>query len=259
MFNYPYINPIAFELGPLKVHWYGLMYLFSFVAGWALCAYRAKKPNSGWSFTQVSDLLFYIALGIIIGGRLGYVLIYAFPKTIDDPLSIFKLWQGGMSFHGGFIGVLFASWLFARHTKKSFTEVTDFFVPVVPLGLAAGRLGNFINAELWGRITDVPWAMIFPGAGPFPRHPSQLYASFLEGILLFIIVWFYSANPRPRMAVSALFVLGYGLARFSDEFFRQPDPQFGFVAFDWMTMGQLLSIPMIILGVLLLAIAYRKQ
>lgn len=257
MIIYPDIDPVAFSIGPLAVHWYGLMYLIGFGLAWLLVCYRAKKLNAWWNASLVSDLLFYVALGVIIGGRIGYMLIYDFPGLLADPIKLFKVWQGGMSFHGGFLGVLVAVWLFSRKIKKPFVVVTDFFVPVLPVGLCAGRIGNFINGELWGRVTEVPWGMVFPYGGPLPRHPSQLYASFLEGLVLFVFLWVYSAKPKPPMAVSAMFVLGYAIVRFFDEFFRQPDPQFGFVAFDWLTMGQLLSIPMAILGILLLWIAHR--
>lgn len=259
MLTYPNIDPIAFHLGPLAVHWYGLMYLIGFSVAWSFAYWRVKKIDSWWTPTLLGDLVFYVALGVIIGGRLGYMFIYDLPGVLDDPTKIVKLWQGGMSFHGGFIGVVTAAWLFSRKVKKSFIEITDFFVPVVPLGLAAGRLGNFINGELWGRETDVPWGMIFPQGGMVARHPSQLYAFFLEGICLFIFLWIYSSKPRPPLAVSGMFVLGYGVVRFIDEFFRQPDIQFGFIAFDWLTMGQLLSLPMILLGATLLWFAYRQR
>ncbi len=258
MIAYPNIDPVAFSLGPLAVHWYGLMYLVGFALAWLLVCYRARQLHSWWDVSLVSDLLFYVALGVIIGGRVGYMLIYDLPELMQDPIKLFKVWQGGMSFHGGFCGVLIAVWLFSRKIKQPFVVITDFFVPVLPVGLAMGRIGNFINGELWGRATDVPWGMVFPFAGSMPRHPSQLYACFLEGVVLFIFLWFYSAKPKPPMAVSAMFVLGYAVVRFFDEFFRQPDLQFGFIAFDWLTMGQLLSIPMGILGVILLWVAYRR-
>lgn len=256
---YPSINPIALQIGPLAIHWYGIMYLIGFAGAWFLALYRARKPNSGWASTQVGDLIFYCALGVLIGGRLGYMLFYAFPSLLNNPLTLFKIWDGGMSFHGGLLGVAVSMWFFARKIQKPFFVVTDFLIPLVPVGLAAGRLGNFINSELWGRVSDVPWAMIFPNGGPFPRHPSMLYEFLLEGITLFIILWLYSAKPRPTMAVSGLFLLGYGAFRFFIEFFRQPDSQLGFLAFDWLTMGQLLSMPMILLGILLMYLAYKHQ
>ena len=259
MIHYPYFNPIALQIGPLQIHWYGLMYVVGFVSAWVLALYRARNWVSQWTSEQASDLIFYGALGVVIGGRVGYMLIYNLPGLLADPLSLFKVWQGGMSFHGGLIGVAIAMWVYARHFGKTYFEVTDFLVPLVPLGLGAGRLGNFINAELWGRITDLPWGMIFPNGGPLPRHPSQLYEFFLEGIVLFTIIWIYSSRPRPRMAVTAMFLLCYGCVRFFAEFFREPDPQFGYIAFNWLTMGQLLSVPMILFGMWLLKCAYRRE
>lgn len=259
MLTYPHINPIALTLGPLKVHWYGLMYAIGFLGAWGLGVMRANKSNSGWTQDQISDLVFYAALGVIVGGRTGYILFYAWPDFIAEPLLLFKIWQGGMSFHGGLIGVIIALWLYARKLNKTFFELTDFTAPLVPIGLAAGRIGNFINGELWGRVTDVPWAMIFPNGGTLPRHPSQLYEFLFEGIILFIILWSYSSKPRPRTAVSGLFLICYGTFRFVLEFFRQPDVQLGFIAFDWLTMGQMLSAPMILLGVFLIIRAYRNR
>jgi len=257
--TYPTINPIAFQIGPLKVHWYGLMYLVGFVAAWLLALWRARRSEGRWSTEQVADLIFYAALGVIIGGRLGYMLFYNLPGVLAHPLSVFKIWDGGMSFHGGLLGVIISIWLYSTRHAKTFFEVSDFVVPLVPIGLAAGRLGNFINGELWGRVTTVPWGMVYPQAGPLPRHPSELYEFLLEGVVLFVIVWFYSAKPKPKMAVSGLFLLGYGCFRFFCEFFRQPDPQLGFIAFGWLTMGQLLSAPMIVIGVWLLWRAYRRK
>ncbi len=248
MIQYPNFNPIAFEAGPLKVHWYGIMYLIAFLVSWSLAWLRAKKSYTVLEPQQVSDLILYAALGVLIGGRVGYVLFYDFPDFIHHPLILFRIWEGGMSFHGGLLGVLLALWLYSRKIHQSLWAVTDFIVPMVPIGLGLGRLGNFINGELWGCITHVPWAMVFPRAGPWPRHPSPLYEFFLEGVVLFLILWFFSAKPRPRFAVSALFLLGYGCFRFFCEFFRQPDPQLGFIAFNWLTMGQVLSLPMIVIG-----------
>jgi phosphatidylglycerol:prolipoprotein diacylglycerol transferase len=233
------------------------MYIVAFWGIWALACYRAHKPNSGWKTDQVGDLIFYGALGVIIGGRTGYMLFYDFSNFIAQPWIIIQVWKGGMSFHGGLIGAVIGLWLYGRKIHKSLFEITDFIAPFVPFGLAAGRMGNFINGELWGRITSVPWGMIFPNAGPLPRHPSMLYEFFLEGVVLFIILWFYSAKPRPRMAVSGLFALGYGIFRFTVEFFRQPDPQLGFIAFGWLTQGQLLSIPLILAGIIMLWLAYQ--
>jgi phosphatidylglycerol---prolipoprotein diacylglyceryl transferase len=258
---HPQIDPVAFAVGPLQVRWYGLMYLIGFLAAWLLGALRARRPDSGWDAQELPDLITYCALGLLLGARLGYVLFYDFTTFMGQPMEILKIWKGGMSFHGGFLGVLVAVWLFARRTRRGFFLVTDFLAPLVPVGLGAGRIGNFINGELWGRVTDAPWAMIFadPAGGFVPRHPSQLYQAFLEGLVLFVLLWTFSAKPRPVMAVSGLFVLGYGVLRFIGEFFRQPDAHLGFVAFDWMTMGQALSLPLAVLGVVLLWLAYSRR
>ncbi len=259
MLNYPLIDPVAVSLGPLKIHWYGIMYLVAFGAAWWLGRRRARQPGSGWNDEQISDLIFYGALGVVLGGRIGYTLFYNFDHFVSDPVSILRIWEGGMSFHGGLLGVLVAMWLFGRKYKHSFFELTDFVAPLVPIGLASGRLGNFINGELWGQPTSLPWGIVFPGGGPLPRHPSQLYEMFLEGIVLFLIVWIFSAKPRPRMAVSGVFALGYGVFRFAVEFVRQPDDHLGFIAFGWLTQGQLLSAPLILTGIVLLWLAYRRQ
>lgn len=247
----PHMNPVAFSLGSLQVHWYGLMYLLGFIAAWVLAHWRVKYYHLHWTSEQISDLIFFSALGVIIGGRFGYMFFYNTDQFFDSPWIIFKLWEGGMSFHGGLVGVMVALLLFARKIKKPFWAVADFFAPLVPLGLAAGRAGNFINGELWGRVTDVPWAMVFPNADNEPRHPSQLYEFGLEGVLLFILVWWYAARPRPAGCVSAIFLMGYAMCRLIVECFREPDAQLGFMAFNWLTMGQLLSIPMLLLGFLL--------
>ena len=262
MLTFPELNPVAFEIGPLQVHWYGLMYLVGFAGGWWLAMVRAKRPHSGWTPEQVTDGLFYVALGVVLGGRVGFAVFYATEELLDDPLLLFRMWEGGMSFHGGFLGVLLGMWWFARKHGKKFFDVMDFVAPLVTIGLGAGRLGNFINGELWGRVTDVPWGMVFPDGGPLPRHPSQLYEFFLEGVLLFLILWTFSAKPRPRMAVSGVFSLCYGSFRFLVEFLRQPDADLGdggFIAFGWLTMGQLLSLPMILVGAALLWWAYGKK
>lgn len=253
MLQAPLIDPVALALGPLKIHWYGLMYLFGFAGAWWLMKRRASRPQSPLTVEQVGDLLFYAALGVVLGGRLGYVLFYNLPQYLSDPLSLLKVWQGGMSFHGGLLGVLLAMWLYARRLDLRFFQVTDFIAPVVPVGLFFGRIGNFINGELYGRVTDLPWAMVFPAAGPLPRHPSQLYEAVLEGLLLFAILWWYSSRPRPLMAVSGLFLIGYGLFRFLVEFVRLPDAHIGYLAWGWLTMGQLLTLPMIALGLFLMA------
>ena len=261
MIAYPRIDPVALALGPVKIHWYGLMYLFGFAAGWALGRVRARDARRGWSGTQVDDLLFYIALGIILGGRLGYVVFYDFARFLGDPLTIVKIWQGGMSFHGGLIGVIVAMIWYARTRGRPFFQVADFVAPLVPPGIAFGRIGNFINGNLWGAPSDLPWAMVFPGerAGGVPRHPSQLYEALLEGVVLFVVVWVYSRHPRPTMAVSGVFLAGYGIARFIVEFVRVPDAHIGYLAFGWVTMGQVLSAPMIVAGVLFVWFAYRSE
>ena len=258
MLYYPSsINPIAISIGPIKVHWYGIMYLVGFVGAWLLGTARAK--NAGFTKEQVTDIIFYCALGVILGGRIGYMFFYDVPGFIANPLNLFKVWDGGMSFHGGLIGVLIALYFYSRYLKKSVWELTDFIVPLVPIGLAAGRAGNFINAELWGRVTTVPWGMIYPNAGPLPRHPSEIYEFLLEGVTLFLILWFFSKKPRPRFAVTAVFLLGYGCFRFFCECFRQPDPQYGYLLWDWVTMGQILSFPMIIAGIIALFFIYKKK
>ena len=260
MIAYPEIDPVAFSLGPLSVHWYGLMYLAGFALALWLGGVRARRSSGLWRPEQVSDLVFYGAVGVILGGRVGYVIFYHFDYFVRDPLWLFKVWDGGMSFHGGLLGVLVAMWLYGRSQGKSFFQVTDFIAPLVPLGLGLGRIGNFIGGELWGRASDVPWAMVFPtDPGQLARHPSQLYQFFLEGFVLFCILWWFSAKPKPRMSVSGLFLLIYGLARFSVEFAREPDAQLGFIAFDWLTMGQLLSLPMVVMGILLMIWAYRNH
>lgn len=257
MINYPAIDPVALSLGPVQIHWYGLMYLIGFGAAWWLGQRRAAA--AGLSRPQVEDLIFYGALGVVLGGRFGYVLFYNFSNFIDNPLILFQIWQGGMSFHGGLLGVLVALWLFARKSKLALFTVVDFVAPLVPIGLGAGRLGNFINAELWGRPTDLPWGVVFPHGGPLARHPSMLYEMVLEGMVLFVILWWFSARPRPRMAVSGLFALCYGSFRFLVEFVREPDAHIGYLAGGWFTMGMLLSLPLLAVGVLLMTLAYRNQ
>lgn len=256
MLHYPNINPIAFQIGPLKVHWYGLMYLFGFATAYGLALYRGPKQVKPWSSDQVADLIFYLALGVIVGGRTGYMLFYDWHQLITHPASYFAVWDGGMSFHGGLLGVILALWLYGLKLKRPFWEMGDFVAPLVPIGLALGRIGNFINGELWGRVSHVPWAMVFPSGGPLPRHPSQLYECLFEGIVLFIVLWWFSVKPRPSGSVSALFLILYGVFRFCIEFVRNPDPQLGFVAFGWMTRGQELSIPMVLFGIGLFWYAY---
>lgn len=255
MIHYPMINPIAFHIGPLAVHWYGLMYLLGFLVGWFLLRTRIKQLNI--SKEQLSDIVFYTALGVILGGRIGYMLFYNFQVFIHKPWEVVKVWQGGMSFHGGLIGVMIALWFCARKMGKTMVDLGDFIAPVIPIGLGAGRIGNFINDELWGRVTNVPWAIEFPSGGYLPRHPSQLYEFLLEGVVLFSILWIYSMKKRPQWAVSGLFLFFYGLFRFSIEFFREPDVQVGFIAFGWMTKGQLLSLPMIMIGLVMFIWAHN--
>ncbi|RRJ83092.1 prolipoprotein diacylglyceryl transferase [Aestuariirhabdus litorea] len=259
MIPYPHIDPVAVAIGPFKVHWYGLMYLVGFVGGWWLGQWRARRSGGLWQAEQVGDLVFYIAMGVILGGRCGYVLFYNFDYFLQDPLWLFAIWEGGMSFHGGLLGVLIAMLLYGRRVGKSFFQLTDFIAPLVPIGLGAGRIGNFIGGELWGRAAEVPWAMVFPRDPlQLARHPSQLYQFALEGVVLFLVLWWFSSRPRPRMAVSGLFLVCYGSFRILVEFFREPDTQLGFIAFDWMTMGQLLSLPMVLVGAALMLWGYRR-
>ncbi|MDP3558964.1 MAG: prolipoprotein diacylglyceryl transferase [Legionellaceae bacterium] len=249
MFIYPELNPVAFSIGPLKIHWYGLMYLIGFFMAWLLGRYRLAYHNQGaWTKLQLDDMIFYGALGAIIGGRVGYMLFYDTEMLWEAPLTIFKIWEGGMSFHGGLLGVFFAECWLAHRWKRSVFQITDFIVPLVPLGLGAGRIGNFINGELWGRPTSLPWGMVFPTADGQPRHPSQLYEAGLEGIILFIVIWIYARKPRPVGCVSAVFLMGYAVCRILVECVRRPDPQIGFVLFHQLTLGQCLSIPMLCLG-----------
>ncbi len=254
----PDIDPVAIHLGPLKVHWYGLMYLIGFVSAWWLGVYRAKQPGSGWKPQEMADFLFYGAIGVILGGRLGYILFYNFQYFLQHPVEVFYIWAGGMSFHGGLVGVILAMWWYARQTRRTFFAVADFVALLTPVGLGAGRLGNFINHELWGRTTDVPWGMVFINAGPLPRHPSQLYEFALEGVVLLIILWVYARKPRPLASVSGLFLLCYGSFRFFVEFMREPDSQLGYLAFGWVTMGHVLSLPMILLGIWLIHRAFTR-
>ncbi len=259
MLNYPDIDPVALDLGMLQIRWYGISYVAGIVIAWALLHYRAVRgARSGWTAARVSDLIFYGTIGMIVGGRLGSVLFYNLPYYLARPLAIIRIWEGGMSFHGGLLGVALALWIYSLSIDKGFFETTDFLVPVVPVGLFFGRIANFINAELWGTPSNLPWAMIFPGAGALPRHPSQLYEAGLEGIVLFVILWFYSRQARPTMAVSGLFLSVYGLFRSAVELIRAPDQHIGYLAGDWLTMGQLLSLPMILIGGVLLALAYRR-
>ena len=271
------IDPIAFSLGPVQVHWYGIMYLIGFGIAWWLGQRRRAAGRLPVTADQFSDLAFYLMLGVILGGRIGYMVFYDTGELIHHPLSLVRVWEGGMSFHGGLLGVLAAALIWARRRQLNFFDVVDFITPVVPIGLGLGRLGNFIGGELWGRHTDAPWGMIFPRAleslgkarddlyqmylagqlNNEARHPSQLYEFCLEGVVLFAVLWLYSRKPRPRYAVSGLFALLYGLFRFGVEFLREPDVQLGFIAFDWLTMGQILSLPLIVAGLFLLWLSRR--
>jgi phosphatidylglycerol:prolipoprotein diacylglycerol transferase len=273
---YPNIDPVALSVGPISIHWYGIMYMVAFLGGWWLGRVRAARPDSGWKVDDIDDLLFYMALGIILGGRIGYTLFYGFDNLIQDPLSLFRIWEGGMSFHGGLLGVMVALTVFAKRFNRTFFECTDFVAPLIPLGLGAGRIGNFINGELWGSPTSLPWGFQI-NCKAFPSvcldtlnlaegtlmsqalHPNQLYEALLEGIVLFFILWLYSSRPRPAMAVSGLFLTGYGVIRFFIEFVRLPDAHIGYLAFDWFTMGQLLSVPMIFGGLTLIVLSYMRR
>ncbi|MFT7130212.1 MAG: phosphatidylglycerol:prolipoprotein diacylglycerol transferase [Gammaproteobacteria bacterium] len=263
MLTHPNIDPIALTIGPLSIHWYGIMYLLAFSTAWWLAVRRSGFEHSPLKRAQVDDLIFYGAIGVVLGGRFGYVMFYNFDKFLEQPLWLFKVWQGGMSFHGGLLGVIVAMLIYARHIKVDAGRMLDFVAPLAPLGLGMGRLGNFIGQELWGRpadVTSVPWAMVFP-ADPeaLARHPSQLYQLGLEGILLFLIVYGFSAKPRPVWSVGGLFIACYGAFRFVVEFFRQPDSHIGFDAQGWLTRGQLLSLPMIVVGVAVVVLAYRQK
>jgi len=260
MINYPNIDPVALALGPITIYWYGLTYVGGLVFAWWLGKQRAQLPNSPIKESQIDDLIFYAALGIIVGGRVGYALFYGSGSLLEDPLRVFRIWEGGMAFHGGFLGVVIAMWLLCRNHKIEFGALVDFIAPLAPVGLALGRLGNFINQELWGRPADVPWAMVFPNdpAG-LARHPSQLYQFAMEGVLLFIILFWYTRVPRPRWSAAGLFLFGYGIFRSTAEFFREPDAHIGFDALGWVTRGQLLSLPMIIAGAVIIMWAYRRD
>jgi phosphatidylglycerol---prolipoprotein diacylglyceryl transferase len=278
------IDPVAFSLGPVQVHWYGLMYLLGFLAVWVLGEYRRRRGRLPVSHEALSDLVFYGMMGVVIGGRVGYMLFYTAIDWIwTDPLALFRIWDGGMSFHGGLLGVLAAGLWWSRRHGLKFFDTVDFVAPLVPIGLGLGRLGNFINGELWGKPTSSAVGMIFPHAhtidlqyveglnpidrpallqqlqqfGGLPRHPSQLYEFALEGVAMFVVLWLFSLKPRPRYAVSGMFALLYGCFRFAVEFVRLPDQQLGYLAFGWLTMGQILSIPLIVIGLVLLAMSRR--
>ncbi|ABM29959.1 prolipoprotein diacylglyceryl transferase [Nitratidesulfovibrio vulgaris] len=252
MLTFPRIDPVAITLGPLQFRWYGLMYLFGFLSGWWLGRRRAAQPGSRWTGEMVDDMVTYVILGVVLGGRIGYILFYDLAYYLSNPTQIFSIWNGGMSFHGGLLGVVFAMWLLGRRNGLGFMDVSDFVAPLIPPGLFFGRIGNFINGELWGKHTTLPWGMVFPDGGPFPRHPSQLYECALEGVILFLALWVFSSRKRPTGHVSGLFALLYGVFRFTVEFVREPDVQLGYLAFGWLTMGQVLCLPLIMLGLWLL-------
>jgi phosphatidylglycerol:prolipoprotein diacylglycerol transferase len=267
MLTYPHIDPIAisvgpfFGVGPLRVHWYGIMYLIGFVAAWALARYRARQPGSTWTALEIDDVIFYCAIGVIVGGRTGWCIFYGHDVIAENWLNAFHIWDGGMSFHGGLCGVLVAAAIFARTKRKRIADVFDFLAPLPCIGLLTGRLGNFINGELWGKPTDVPWAFRVPDANGelIARHPSQLYEAGLEGLMLFAAMWWFTSRPRPRLAPSGLFLILYGAARFTVEWVRLPDANIGYLAGDWLTMGMLLTTPMIFIGAAMMFYAYRRN
>lgn len=256
MLTYPEIDPVIFSIGVLKIRWYGLMYVIGFFAAWWLALRRSGQPWSPISRQQAEDLVFYGMVGVIVGGRVGYCLFYGFDQLISDPLYLIRITEGGMSFHGGLAGVIVAMLVFSRRVERKVWQVTDFLAPLVPIGLGAGRIGNFINGELWGKPTDLPWGFLVNGQ---VLHPSQLYEALLEGLVLFLMLWFYSAKPRPYMAVSGLFLLGYGVFRFAVEFVRVPDAHLDYLLAGWVTMGQILSLPMILFGVLMIWLGYTRH
>jgi phosphatidylglycerol:prolipoprotein diacylglycerol transferase len=256
MLVYSHPDPIAFSIGPVHVHWYGLMYLLGFLSAWWLARWRASRPDSTWTPIEVDDLIFYCAVGVILGGRLGWMLFYGTEHLLTDPLSMIRIWEGGMSFHGGLAGVLVALALFARRRSRALVDVFDFAAPLPAIGFGAGRIGNFINGELWGKPTDVPWAVVVDGQA---LHASQLYEATLEGLVLFAILWWFTSTPRPRWAPSGLFLVCYGLFRFAVEFVRVPDANRGYLLLDWVTMGQILSTPMILAGLAMLAVAWSRR
>ena len=261
MLVHPDFDPVAIAVGPVKVHWYGLMYLVGFALAWWLGRVRARDAWRGWSREDVSDVLFFVVIGVVAGGRLGYMLFYDLDHLLAQPWSLFMVWRGGMSFHGGLIGVVVAMWWFARSRGRALFDVTDFIAPLVPPALGAGRIGNFINGRLWGTASDLPWAMVFhgPRAGDAARHPSQLYEALLEGAVLFAVLWWFTRRPRPAMAASGVFLVGYGLARTLVEFVRVPDAHLGYLALGWVTTGQVLTLPMIVVGIGLMIAAARRR
>jgi phosphatidylglycerol:prolipoprotein diacylglycerol transferase len=267
MLTYPHIDPVAvsvgpfFGIGPLRVHWYGIMYLIGFTAAWWLARSRARRPGSTWTALDIDDLIFYCALGVIAGGRLGWCLIYGHDVIAESWLNIFRIWDGGMSFHGGITGVFVAAVVFARLKRKKIADVCDFLAPLPGIGIMAVRIGNFINGELWGKQTDLPWGFGVPDAAGVmvARHASQLYEASLEGLLTFLVVWWFTNQPRPRLAPTGLFFIMYGCGRFAVEWVRLPDANIGYLVGDWLTMGMLLTTPMIVIGGILMAYAYRVK
>lgn len=257
MWNYPEIDPIAISLGPIAIHWYALSYLVGIGCVWWHLTRRVTGKRSSWTDEQISDLIFYGVFGVILGGRMGYMLFYGREQLFEDPLALFKVWQGGMSFHGGLLGVFVAAYVYAWRTRRSIFQIGDFIAPSIPIALGCGRLGNFINGELPGRITDVSWAAIYPGE-IVGRHPSSLYQAFLEGPVLFLILWLFTRKERPLGSVSGMFLIGYAALRTTSEFFREPDLHLGYIAFGWLTTGQLLSLPMVLIGLGFLIYSYRK-
>lgn len=259
MLTHPNFDPVALQIGPVAIHWYGLSYLIGFALAWWL-AQRRCNPQYGWKREETTDFVFYAALGAIVGGRIGYMIIYGWSQFVADPLSVIRIWEGGISFHGGFVGVLIGIFIFARQTGRTWLQVGDFVSPFICVPIFTVRLlGNFVNGELWGRVTDVPWGMVFARAGDLPRHPSQIYEACLEGLVMGVILLWFSSRPRPTGAVAGLFVVLYASFRFGVEFFREPDAHIGYVAFGWMSMGQALSIPLWILGFSMLAWAYAPR
>lgn len=259
MLHHPEFDPIALSIGPIAIHWYGLMYLVGFALVYLLGRWRLSRGHTtALTPRDLEDLIFYSVLGVVLGGRLGYVLFYKFSYYLSHPIEIFYLWEGGMSFHGGLVGVIAVMLLYAHKKRLSFLTVSDFLAPLIPLSLGAGRLGNFINGELWGRPSDMPWAMVFPQSGSdLARHPSQLYELGLEGIVLFALLWWFSSKPRPTGQVSALFLIGYGAFRFLVEYTREPDNFLGLLA-GGMSMGQWLSLPMVAVGIALFVFSVRQ-
>ena len=245
-------DPVAITIFGWGIHWYGLMYVMAFVSAWWLARLQTKRHYKDWNYEQIDDLLFYGGMGVILGGRVGYILFYSFSDFINNPIMLFQVWQGGMSFHGGLLGVMLAMFLFNHKYKKGYFNILDFGAPLIPLGLGFGRIGNFINGELWGKPTDLPWGMIFPSADNLLRHPNPLYEALLEGAVLFAILWWFSAKERARMSTIAVFFIGYGIFRFMIEFVRVPDAHLGYIAWGWLTQGQILTIPIIVFGFVLI-------